>query len=483
MSGGNKVLIVASEAYPLVKTGGLGDVIGALARALQGVGVDARLVLPAYPEARQAAQQLRRVSTLILNEQEAVLWQGRLPGTRVPLWLVDVPEYFDRPGGPYADAQGQDWPDNAQRFALFCRIAAALARGRAGVAWQPDVVHCHDWQTGLVPALLAEHAPRPATVFTIHNLAYRGLFAATTRHELALPERLWSTHGLEFHGDLCLIKGGLAFADRVTTVSPTYAREIQRPELGEGLDGLLRHRAGVLTGILNGIDSKVWNPSRDTHLSARYSRQRMDGKARNKTALQAELGLPAAAERPLAIFIGRLVAQKGVDLILSTVADWVASGGQLALLGTGDAVLEARLRQIAARHPAAVAARHGFDEGLAHRMQAGADLLLMPSRFEPCGLNQLYALAYGTVPVVHAVGGLADTVVGVRGGVAEAATGFTFASATAAALAGALRQALACFADRDNWSRLRDNGMAQDFSWRHSAASYARLYAAVAPPA
>ncbi len=475
-----KVLFVASEAYPLMKTGGLGDVCGSLPPALKALGVDVRLLLPAYHDTVRHAGKLKTVAQLRLANLAApvTLLEGTLPGTRVRFWLVDFPPAYARPGNPYTNAYGHPWHDNAARFALLARAAVTIARGDAGLAWRPDIVHCHDWQSGLVPALLAQSNPRPATVFTIHNLAYQGLFPYETFTALQLPEQLWSMHGLEFHGQLSFIKGGLAYADHVTTVSPSYAREIQTGPLGLGLDGLLRHRRAALRGILNGIDVDEWNPARDKYLARPYSATRFAGKAANKRALQRAFGLPPTTGVLLVGMVGRLVAQKGVDLVLDALERLERLPLQLALLGTGEARYEKALRAAAARYPGWFAVRIGYDEATAHRIQAGADAFLMPSRFEPCGLAQLHSLRYGTVPIVRRVGGLADTVIdATKANLARnAATGFAFDGARAADLVAAVERALALYRDAPRWKKLALNGMRQDFSWRHSAAEYRWLY-------
>lgn len=474
-----KILFVASEAHPLIKTGGLGDVCGSLPAALTALGADVRLLLPGYHDALRHAGPLKPVAQIVLPllAKPATVLEGTLPGTRVQTWLIDFPPAYDRPGNPYLNAYGHPWHDNAARFALLARAAAAIARRAAGLAWRPDVVHCHDWQTGLVPVLLAQEPERPATVFTIHNLAYQGLFPRETLTALGLPEAFWSPERLEFHGQLSFIKGGLVYADRLTTVSPSYAREILTPEFGDGLDGLLRHRAHDLSGILNGIDDRVWSPAHDPHLVAGYSAGRFAAKQQNKTALQQQLGLPASAV-PLIGMVGRLVEQKGVDLVLEALPQLMELPLQLALLGSGEAGYEDALRRAAEKYPEKLAVYIGYDETLAHRIEAGSDMFLMPSRFEPCGLNQLYSLRYGTVPIVRPVGGLADTVVDATPETLEAgtATGLAFDGATPAALIGALRRALVLYADRRCWKRLTLTGMRRDFSWGRSAGEYLELY-------
>jgi starch synthase len=475
-----KVLFVASEAFPLMKTGGLGDVCGSLPPALAALGVHVRLLMPAYRDTLAVAGSLKTIARLRLppDGAEATLLEGVLPGTDMPVWLLDHPPSFDRPGNPYTSSDGHGWPDNAERFARLNRAAVLIALGRAQTAWRPDVVHAHDWQAGLVSALLRNEPQRPATVFTIHNLAYQGVFPYHTFISLGLPKELWAYDALEFHGQFSFIKGGLAFADRITTVSPTYAREIRTPAFGEGLDGLLRHRSHVLSGILNGIDERHWDPAHDQHLDSRYAATRWPDKLPNKLALQQELQLPARAEIPLASWVGRLVAQKGVDLLLEALPALMAEPLQLVVLGSGEARYERWLRDAADQYPGRVALLIGYDEVLAHRIFAGSDLFLMPSRFEPCGLSQLYALRYGAVPVVHGVGGLADTVrdAAVNASHNNAASGIVFNNASGAAFAAACRRALTLYHDEQRWAQLAINGMRQDFSWRHSAGEYRALY-------
>ena len=472
-----RVLFVASEATPLIKTGGLADVAGALPAALGEAGWDLRLLLPAYRPVL-AAGGFRPAGRLRLPglPGEVGILAGALPEAGVPVWLVDYPPAFDRDGHPYLDAGGEPWPDNAERFALLCRAAVAVAGDRAGLGWRADLVHCHDWQTALVPALLDR--PGPATVFTIHNLAYQGVFPGERFWQLGLPPGLWSPEGLEYYGQVSFIKGGLQFAHWLTTVSPTYAKEIQTPEFGCGLDPLLRHRAGRLRGILNGIDTLTWDPARDPHLAAPYSAADLSGKAACRPALLKEMGLP---ERPGSLLIGcigRLVEQKGIDLILDALPELLSGPVQMVLLGSGEARFEQALQQAAAERPDRLAVRIGYDEGLAHRIEAGADCFLMPSRFEPCGLNQMYSQRYGTPPIVRRTGGLADTVsdatsLNLRRGTA---TGFTFGPATPAALLGAVDRALRVFRNTAEWRRLVQTAMTQDHSWTQRAQRYTALY-------
>lgn len=474
------ILFATSEAHPLVKTGGLGDVSGSLPRAIRNAKHDVRLVLPAYPAAKDAAGTLKRVAALSLpGATTAVrILQGRVPQTRVKLYLVDSPAHFERAGGPYSRPQGGDWPDNAERFALFARAVCELAMNRAGIDWQPELVHCNDWQTGLVPALLSLEPARPATLFTIHNLAYQGLFSRRQFDALHLPASWWSMHLLEFHQKMSFIKGGLVFADRLNTVSPTYAREICTPEFGCGLDGLLSRRSDYLSGILNGVDYRVWNPGRDRLIPHTYTARTLRLKQENKIALQESFSLPVKPQTPLFGHVGRLVEQKGVDLILALIPELLQRPMQLVFLGTGEPELETALRQAARKHPSKIGVRIGYDEALAHLVEAGSDAFLMPSRFEPCGLNQLYSLRYGTPPIVRRTGGLADSVVDadaehLRQGTA---TGFLFDKAAPPALLHAIDRALNLFAQQRVWKTLIERGMHEDFSWSRSATAYLDLY-------
>ncbi|MEI6270709.1 MAG: glycogen synthase, partial [Methylococcaceae bacterium] len=382
-----KILFVTSEAHPLIKTGGLADISGSLPKALAGLGVDVRLIMPNY-QAIKTTEDIYYKSTVRVNNTDAHILETRLPDTQVTVWLVDCPEFFGFPGNPYVDEQGDAWPDSAQRFALFCRIAVEVAMNRGYLDWTPDIVHCNDWQSGLVPALLSLESRRPATVFTIHNLAYQGLFPKATVDLLNLPRQLWSPAGIEFNGMLSFIKGGLAYADRITTVSPTYAEEIQTAAYGYGLEGLLSYRKDALTGIINGIDADQWNPETDTAISERYTILTLPKKQLNKTALQIRHALPVDDTLPVFVLISRLVEQKGIDMILDCLPEMLTLPLQFILLGKGESRFEQQLTTIANRYPDKIAITLGYDEALAHQLEAGADVFLMPSRFEPCGLNQ-----------------------------------------------------------------------------------------------
>jgi len=476
------ILFASSEAHPLVKTGGLADVSGSLPRAIKKLKQEIRLILPAYPDARTSAGTgvLKLVSEIALpgSRRPVRILHGRLPHTRVQLYLIDAPEYFDRDGGPYSTPTGKDWPDNAARFALFARAVCAVAMNQAGLDWKPDLVHCNDWQTGLVPALLSLQANRPSTVFTIHNLAYQGLFGWDQFKALQLPHDWWSPDILEFHDKVSFIKGGLVFSDWITTVSPTYAEEIRTTAFGCGLEGLLEHRKDRLTGILNGVDYQVWSPGRDRLLPQTYTARTLDAKLKNKAALQETFGLPVKAEIALFGHVGRLVEQKGLDLILDLLPELLKRPMQLVLLGTGDAGLEQALHKAHRQHPGRIGVQIDYDEKLAHLLEAGSDVFLMPSRFEPCGLNQLYSLRYGTPPVVRNTGGLADSVVDASGPnlYRDSATGFVFEDASPPQLLRAIDRALNLFKRQDVWKDLQQTGMCKDFSWSRSASAYVDLY-------
>ena len=486
-----KILFVASEAYPLVKTGGLGDIVHSLPHALHARGADIRLLLPGYRDLLRQLEQVRILGWLEVRGAEGLvsvrILETRHPDFAFPLWVADCPALFDREGNPYVTSSGQDWPDNAERFAVFARVAAQLGVDALEQNWQPEVVHANDWQTGLVAAFLYELPERPKTIFTIHNLAYGGYFSHSDFVRLQLPSHWWSSEGVEFHGGFSMLKAGIVYADAVTTVSPTYAAEICTPEFGYGLDGLLRSRQHKLHGILNGIDTGLWNPSTDPHLPAHYSSGRINpGKRRNKQALLARF-LPvvddASLGAPLLGLVGRLVEQKGIDWVLAALPALLKETDmRFVMLGSGQGVYEQKLKRLAKQHPARVVVTIGYDEPLAHQIEAGADMFLMPSRFEPCGLNQMYSLRYGTLPVVYKTGGLADTVVDADGEAnltpdSSNANGFVFDRPDVAAFVEAIRRALARYRQPSQWRKLQQNGMRQSFDWSESAARYLTLYA------
>ncbi|MFO1194332.1 MAG: glycogen synthase GlgA [Rhodoferax sp.] len=472
-----RVLHAAAEIYPWVKTGGLADVVGALPQALVAEGADVRLLLPGFPAVQAALQEAEVVADLgaMFGAARIRLCRGRLQGSGLVAYVVEAPLMYGRSGNPYLGPDGREWSDNLQRFGLLGWVGAHLASGELDPAWQPQVLHAHDWHAATACAYLAAQPATPVrSVYTVHNLAYQGLFDAADFALLGLPARFMGSSGLEFHGQLSCMKAGLVYASRVTTVSPTYAREIAREEFGCGLDGLVRARDADVSGILNGVDGAVWDPRTDSAIAAPFSAEDLSGKARCKAALQQALGLPQDAHAPLFVAVSRLTAQKGLDLVLSALPELLAHGAQLAVQGSGDPALERALLGAAAHYPRRVAVRLAYDEAFAHQMVAGADAMLVPSRFEPCGLTQLYALRYGTVPVVRRVGGLADTVLDLVEG--EASTGIVFDDATGAAMANAMTRAVACYRDGAAWRALMLRGMAQDFSWGPPARQYMALY-------
>ena len=464
-----RVLFVTPECAPLTKTGGLGDVSAALPAAMRAQGVDVRTLLPAYREVMAAVPEAKeRTRMRVLQHDVRLLEAG-------DYLFVDCPDLYSRPGGPYQDANGEDWPDNPLRFGVLSRVAALLGSTASPLDWRPEIVHCNDWPTALAPVYLHSERDRAATVMTIHNLAFQGLFDPSWLSRLELPAAVFSIEGLEFYGRLSFLKGGLVFADGITTVSPTYAREIQGEELGCGLDGLLRSRRDVLRGIINGIDVNTWNPMTDERIAERYSWSSLEKKAGNKAALQRRLNLAENPTVPLLGAVCRFTRQKGIDLIAALAEEIVNLPAQICLLGRGERELEHVLAAIAARHPQSIACAIGFNEDLAHLIEAGADLFLMPSRFEPCGLNQMYSQRYGTPPVARATGGLADTV-------SDGETGFLFERAESATLFEAVRRGVAAYRDERRWRELQRRGMARDFSWAGPARQYADLYARHARP-
>ena len=475
-----RVLSVASEVYPLVKTGGLADVVAALPAALAREGVETRTVVPGYPAVIDALRGAEAIHAYAhLHGGPARLLAAHVAG--LDLLVLEAPHLYARPGNPYLGPDGKPWADNALRFAALAECAASIGRG-AIPGFAPDVVHAHDWQAGLVPALLYyAGAPRPATVMTVHNLAFQGQFPRELLAVLGLPPHAWAIEGVEYYGTIGYLKAGLALADRITTVSPTYAAEICTPEGGMGLDGLLRHRADVLTGILNGIDVSLWNPATDEHLARGFDAGDLAGRAANKVALQARLGLDAAPSTFLFGVVSRLTLQKGMDLLLEALPAVTGNGAQLALLGAGDKPLEHAFSTAAARHPGRVAAAIGYEEGLAHLMQGSVDALLVPSRFEPCGLTQLCALRYGAIPVVARVGGLADTVkdADATALAAGAGTGIQFAPVSRANLELAIGRAMTLRRDAALWRGLQSRAMATDVGWTRPARQYAALFRAL----
>ncbi|MFP7674420.1 glycogen synthase GlgA [Marivita sp. S0852] len=473
-----QVLMVASECAPFVKTGGLADVVGALPSALAPLGVDAQVMLPAYPALfplLPKGQEVARFDDLPGGGGRLV----RVTAQGVTLSLLDAPQLFDRPGGPYLDETGADWSDNHLRFAALSMAAARVCQGAID-GYAPDVLHAHDWQAALAPVYLrmAGHASPPA-IITIHNIAFQGRYGSHVLGQLHLKTDWFHPEGLEFHGDLSMLKGALMYADRITTVSPTYAREILTPEFGMGLDGVLRARADVLSGLLNGIDTDVWNPADDAALVQTYDAKSLKRKAQNRAEICARLGLDAGQTGPLFCVISRLTSQKGLDALLEAVPHLVERGAQLAVLGSGEPELEQGFERAAVAHPGRVATYIGYDEGLSHLLQGGSDAILIPSRFEPCGLTQLYGLRYGTVPVVARTGGLADTIIdaNVAAIVAKTATGFVFDDVSKSGLTDAIDRVVDAYADTSLWQMIQRAAMRHPVGWDSSAKAYRDLYA------
>ena len=471
-----KVLFATPECAPLVKTGGLGDVSASLPPALRRLGLDARVLIPGYPAVlagNAAARELGRVAAL---GHEARLLEGELP-TGVPLLILDCPALFARGGGPYQADDGSDWADNALRFGVLSRVAALIGSAKSPIAWRPDVVHAHDWPAALAPVYLHfEKGPHAASLITIHNLAFQGIFESTRMGGLELPSASLGTQGLEFYGRHSFLKGGLVYADAINTVSPTYAREIQGEELGFGMDGVLRERSDRLFGVLNGIDTVTWDPENDAHIPSRYGAGSLARKAANKTALRERMGLGGAGDRPLMAMVSRLTHQKGIDIVVAAAERILALGAQIGVCGTGDKELVGKLRGLQARHPQDVGLSFTFDEPLAHLIEAGADMFLMPSRFEPCGMNQMYSQRYGTPPIANATGGLVDTVFDAHRAVDVAPTGFLMNEATPDALVEACTRAVTAFRDPAQWRALQLNGMSRDFGWGAAAGRYVEIY-------
>jgi starch synthase len=475
-----RILYATPECAPLVKTGGLGDVASALPVALRQIGLDARVLLPGYPAVLAALAGARNAgrSEALARLPAARLLEAELP-QGVPAWIIDCPALYDRDGGPYQDARGVDWQDNPLRFGLLSHVAARLGSLQSPVAWRAQLVHANDWQTGLAPAYaaLAFDGATPS-IITIHNLAFQGSFAPHWVADLGLPAASFAVDGVEYHGRLSFLKAGLFFSNAITTVSPTYAQEIQGEAMGMGLHGLLTTRRDSLTGILNGIDTTVWDPANDALIPERYDAATLERKAADKRALQIRFGLEALRDIPLLGAVTRLTPQKGVDLLLDIVDAVLALPAQIVIVATGDKPLERQLRALTAARPGHVASFIGFDETLAHLVEAGADAFLMPSRFEPCGLNQMYSQRYGTPPIVHATGGLVDSVVDCtpQSLAAGTATGFKFFAPNPEALMGAIARCVAARSDRAVWRALQRNGMARDFGWNAAAREYAAVY-------
>jgi starch synthase len=472
-----RVLAAASELFPLAKTGGLADVTGALPAALAGQGIDVTTVVPGYPAVMAALESSSVLHAYAdLFGGEARLLKGKAKG--LDIIAIDAPHLYDRPGSIYLGPDGKDWPDNSRRFAGLSKAAAELACGKAGQA-AADILHCHDWQSALAPVYVKfSVGPRVAkTVMTVHNIAFQGQFPASFFGTLGLPAQAFSIEALEYYGNVGFLKGGIASADRITTVSPSYAQEICTPDYGMGLDGLLRERRGVLTGIVNGIDDTLWNPATDTQIAQTYSVKTLDKRLANKRALEQRFTLEPG-DGILHGVVSRLTWQKGMDFFAASLDGMVAGGARLALIGTGEPGIEQAILAAAQRHPGRIGVVLGYDEGLSHLIQAGCDTILVPSRFEPCGLTQLYGLRYGALPVVARTGGLNDTVIDANDAalMAGVATGFQFAPVDQPTLEHALKRAADCYGEKSLWRGMQKRAMASDVSWGRSAAAYAQLY-------
>ncbi len=469
-----KVLFATSEAFPLVKTGGLADVSLSLPVALAAAGHDIKVVLPAY---RQITEHFSAspLAELHIEGKDFRLLETTFPNTKVSVWLVDCPEYFQRPGDPYHDPQGDSWYDNARRFSFFCRVIAYLCSEQFDL-FEPDILHCNDWQTGLAIPLAKLVRPELGSLFTIHNLAYQGLFSRDEFDQLNLPEHLWRPDSMEFYNQFCFIKGGIQHANRVNTVSPTYASEICTSPMGRGLEGLLLSRRHHLHGILNGIDADHWNPETDPLIVKNYSTEKLGDRARNTRMLMKELGLEYDPARPLIGFIGRMTEQKGIDMLIAAIEALAEKDVSFVILGTGEPHYQARLLELAEENPARVSVTIDYDEVMSHQIEASCDLFLMPSLFEPCGLNQMYSMRYGAIPVVSETGGLADTVIDADTKGGELPTGYVFKGSDPEACIEAIRRALAIFSNKRKWRKLQRNGMRKDFSWDKSAQTYQQLY-------
>jgi len=478
-----KVLFVSSEVFPLIKTGGLADVSGSLPAALQHLGIDIRILMPGYPAVLNQLSNLQHLAPLnhlpVIDQAELLL--GTIIDTQVKVIVVKAASLYERDGGPYADSNGEEWLDNPLRFGILAKVAALLSSAQSPVNdWQPDIVHCNDWQTGLTPAYmkLVEHSSAKS-VISLHNMAFQGCYSPSWLSTLALPPANFSIEGYEYHGQLSFLKAGIFYADAITTVSPRYAQEIQTAAFGFGLEGLLAKRGHEIKGILNGIETDEWNPATDQYLCQPYTVSNLSGKKQVKAALQQTLGLSNDASAPLLGVVSRLTHQKGLDLLLPCMQQLLDAGCQFALLGNGEKALEQAFVELAACNPGKVSVTIGYNEPLSHQVMAASDLFIMPSRFEPCGLNQLYGLAYGTPPVVNATGGLADSVIDTDAGSIEnkTANGFVMIEASTNALLASINRALDVFCnDKKTWRKIQKNGMSKNLSWDKSALEYMALY-------
>jgi len=476
-----RVLFVTSEVYPLVKTGGLGDVSNALPRALLDHGVDIQILVPGYSEVLELARDLELACELspLPDGKTVEILQGTLPGGGPPLLVIDAPQLYRREGGPYQNINGEEWPDNACRFGVLSRVAAMLSSSQSPLNWHPDILHCNDWQTGLAPAYLSTTTGKRArTIISIHNLGFTGSFPESWVSELGLPKDGFHLNGFEFYGQLSFLKAGLQYSDHITTVSETYAREIQTEEYGGGFHQLLAGRSEDLSGILNGIDLSEWNPANDKYIKQPYDIDTLDKKSANKRYLQTRSNLPCDPDVPLFGLVSRLTMQKGIKLIPDALRQLRDRPWQLVVLGAGEAELEMQLNELTEEMPGRISVTIGYDEELSHQIEAGADVFLMPSLYEPCGLNQIYSMRYGTLPIARRTGGLADTVVDAFQEAAQdnKTTGFVFDNFSSDALSSCMDRVLDLYAQTDSWRIVQRNGMTIDSGWDRSAATYLSLY-------
>ncbi len=474
-----KVLFASSEVYPFIKTGGLADVSQSLPVALHDLNVDIRVIMPFYGSAR-LLDKGKTLAKFMVNDDEVAIIETCYPESGVPLLLVDCPRLFGREGNPYVDIDGNAWEDNAQRFALFCKVIAIVACNQANLMWQPDVIHCNDWQTGLALPMVRQHGISSGLVFTIHNIAYQGLFSYADFEKLGLPQEWWSIELLEFYGQVSFMKAGIVSANQVNTVSEKFAEEIKTPDYGFMMDGLLRSVSHKLCGIVNGVDLQLWSPENDKYLTKNYGKNNLKDKCDNKEDIQKYFNFDIDESVPLLVSISRLAEQKGIDLIIDVVTRLVNMNLQIIILGSGEKQLEEQLQNIALANSGKMSVVLGYDEKLAHKLTASADIFLMPSRFEPCGLNQMYSQLYGTVPIVRETGGLADTVINYNplNDNSDQATGFVFSQSDAESFYKTIENALVIFSMKQIWKKLQLNGMNRDFSWKASAKKYLSMYQA-----
>ncbi len=476
------VLFVTSEAFPLIKTGGLADVSGALPKAIKNLSSfngEIKILMPAYTGVLEKLQSNQHVANIRALGHDCQLYAGRMPESNVEVILIHNSMLYEREGGPYNDQYGNDWPDNAIRFGVLCRIASILSTQNSPLNWRPELIHCNDWQSGLTPLYVKlVDKSDTKTLFSIHNMAYQGNFHQGTMNALELPAAHFNINGYEFYNQISFMKAGLYYADFLSTVSPTYAKEIQTEDYGFGMHGLLKTRQNKLTGILNGIDTADWNPKTDQYLNAHYSTSNMSGKKTVKKNLQKAFELNIDADAPLLGIVSRFAYQKGLDLLPEIIPTLIAEGCQIVILGSGEKSLEDSFNHLQNSYPNQIGVKIGYHEMLSHNIMAGADMFIMPSRFEPCGLNQMYGLTYGTPPIVSATGGLADSVIDSNTETISnnTATGFVIKNVTSVSLLVAIRHAIDLWKEKKTWRKIQKNGMKTDVSWASSAFSYVELY-------